>query len=72
MAGWEAGGEDAVYDRETLYGYMNGGAEVYLEKVAAGLVRRGARVTIFCAAHDAAPADEVRHGIRFVRRGSKM
>lgn len=49
-----------------------GGAEVYLEKVAAGLVRRGARVTIFCASHDAAPADEVRHGIRFVRRGSKM
>jgi glycosyltransferase involved in cell wall biosynthesis len=49
-----------------------GGAEVYLEKVAAGLVHRGARVTIFCAAHDAAPADEVRDGIRFVRRGSKM
>lgn len=49
-----------------------GGAEVYLEKIAAGLVHRGARVTIFCAAHDAAPADEVRNGIRFVRRGSKM
>ena len=49
-----------------------GGAEVYLEKVAAGLVHRGARVTIFCAAHNAAPADEVRDGIRFVRRGSKM
>jgi len=49
-----------------------GGAEVYLEKVARGLVERGARVTIFCAAHAAAPADEVHDGIRFVRRGSKM
>jgi glycosyltransferase involved in cell wall biosynthesis len=49
-----------------------GGAEVYLEKVARGLVDRGARVTIFCAAHPAAPADEIHDGIRFVRRGSKM
>ena len=49
-----------------------GGAEVYLEKVARGLVERGARVTIFCAAHDEAPADETQDGIRFVRRGSKM
>lgn len=27
---WVASGADAVYDRETLYDYMNGGAEVYL------------------------------------------
>lgn len=49
-----------------------GGAERYLEQMADGLVERGARVTIFCAAHDAAPRDEVLRGIRFVRRGSKM
>ena len=49
-----------------------GGAELYLEKVARGLVERGARVTIFCAAHAEAPADETVDGIRFVRRGSKM
>jgi len=30
VAGWQAEPEDASYDRETLYGYMNGGAEVYL------------------------------------------
>jgi hypothetical protein len=30
VAGWQGGAEDASYDRETLYGYMNGGAEVYL------------------------------------------
>jgi glycosyltransferase involved in cell wall biosynthesis len=49
-----------------------GGAEVYLEKVARGLVERDARVTIFCAEHAEAPRDETRDGIRFVRRGSKM
>ena len=49
-----------------------GGAELYLEKVAAGLVDQGCRVTVFCAAHDAAPADETRDGIRYVRRGGKL
>jgi hypothetical protein len=27
---WEAAGQDAVYDRKTIYDYMDGGAEVYL------------------------------------------
>ena len=49
-----------------------GGAERYLEKMAAGLVDRGCEVTIFCAAHPGAPPDDVIDGIRFVRRGSKM
>jgi glycosyltransferase involved in cell wall biosynthesis len=49
-----------------------GGAERYLETIAAGLVQRGAEVTIFCAAHAAAPPEEVVGGIRFVRRGSKL
>ncbi|GAB3659202.1 glycosyltransferase family 4 protein [Nocardioides korecus] len=49
-----------------------GGAERYLEKMAAGLVARGASVTIFCAAHPGAAPDEVVDGVRFVRRGSKL
>ena len=49
-----------------------GGAERYLEKMAEGLVERGCTVTIFCAAHAAAPPEEVRGGIRFVRRGTKL
>lgn len=49
-----------------------GGAERYLEKMAAGLVERGASVTIFCAAHSAAPPTETVDGVRFVRRGSKL
>ena len=35
-----------------------GGAERYLEKMAAGLVERGCTVTVFCAAHAAAPPEE--------------
>ena len=49
-----------------------GGAERYLEVIAAGLVERGCEVTIFCAAHAAAPPEETVDGVRFVRRGSKM
>jgi hypothetical protein len=30
ILGWEAAQEDAVYDRQTLYDYLDGGAEVYL------------------------------------------
>ena len=49
-----------------------GGAERYLEKMARGLVDRGAEVTVLCAAHAAAPPDEVVDGIRFLRRGTKL
>ena len=49
-----------------------GGAERFLEKMAEGLVERGCTVTVFCAAHAAAPPEETRGGIRFVRRGSKL
>ncbi len=49
-----------------------GGAERYLEKMTAGLVERGCQVTVFCAAHDAAPRDEVVEGVRYVRRGGKL
>ncbi len=49
-----------------------GGAELYLEQIATGLVRRGAAVTVFTAAYAGAPGDEVIDGVRYVRRGSKL
>lgn len=49
-----------------------GGSERYVERMARGLVDRGARVTVFCAAHEAAPRDEVVDGVRFMRRGDKL
>jgi glycosyltransferase involved in cell wall biosynthesis len=49
-----------------------GGAELYLEKMALGLVARGATVTHFSAAYPGAASEETVDGIRFVRRGSKL
>jgi glycosyltransferase involved in cell wall biosynthesis len=48
-----------------------GGAETFMDRLAAGLVATGHRVTIMAAAHNHAPADEIRNGIRYVRRGTK-
>jgi glycosyltransferase involved in cell wall biosynthesis len=49
-----------------------GGAELYLDRMARGLVERGCRVTVFSASYPGAPDDEVEGGIRYVRRGSKI
>lgn len=49
-----------------------GGAELYLEQVAVGLIERGARVTVFAAAYPGSPASSVRHRVRYVRRGGKV
>ncbi len=46
-----------------------GGSEVYVEHMARWLAGRGHDVTICCAAHPNAPADEVRDCVRFRRRG---
>ena len=48
-----------------------GGSEQYLERIAAGLASRGHVVTVFCADHGGAPRDELRDGVRFVRRGGR-
>ena len=49
-----------------------GGSERYVETMARGLVEHGAHVTIFCAAHEAAPSDQVVDGVRYVRRGNHL
>ncbi|MGS2612920.1 glycosyltransferase family 4 protein [Micromonospora sp. LZ34] len=49
-----------------------GGSEVYIERVAAELVRRGHRVTLLCAGHDGAPQEETTpDGTRILRRGGR-
>src|SRR6478672_8738894 len=40
--------------------------------MAEGLVTAGLRVTLFCAAHERAPAEEEINGVRVVRRGGRM
>ncbi|MPQ97014.1 glycosyltransferase [Modestobacter sp. I12A-02628] len=40
--------------------------------MVAGLAAAGVRVTMFCAAHEGAPAEEVVDGVRVVRRGGRL
>lgn len=49
-----------------------GGSEIYLERVAAGLVARGHTVTVFCSAYERSVPTDVIDGVKFVRRGSKL
>jgi glycosyltransferase involved in cell wall biosynthesis len=49
-----------------------GGSEEYIEHVAARLAARGHDVTIRCAAYDGAAAEEMRDGVRLVRRGRRL
>jgi glycosyltransferase involved in cell wall biosynthesis len=49
-----------------------GGSERYIESVCRRLAAAGHQVTVACAAHDAAPADETADGVRFRRRGGKL
>ncbi len=71
-AGDLAGKHVAFLSWRDTHNPEGGGAERYLEKMAEGLVARGCSVTVFCAAHAAAPPDEVIDGVRVVRRGSKV
>jgi glycosyltransferase involved in cell wall biosynthesis len=49
-----------------------GGSERYVHRMAEGLAGAGLRVSMFCAAHDRAPADEVVAGVHVVRRGGRL
>ncbi|WP_324278338.1 glycosyltransferase [Blastococcus brunescens] len=49
-----------------------GGSERYVHRMAEGLAGGGLRVSIFCAAHPRAVADEVVGGVRVVRRGGRL
>jgi glycosyltransferase involved in cell wall biosynthesis len=49
-----------------------GGSERYVHRIAEGLAAAGLRVSMFCAAHDQAPAEETVNGVAVVRRGGRF
>ena len=52
---------------------QGGGSEVFAERVAEGLVRKGHKVTIFCAQHENAPSQSMSPaGVRIVRGGGRL
>lgn len=80
-AGGQQPGEGVTPGRRLRVAFLNwrdlsnpegGGSERYVETVATELAARGHQVSIICAAHERAPADEWRDGVRFIRRGGKL
>ncbi len=49
-----------------------GGSERYVHRMAEGLAGAGLSVSMFCAAHDRAPAEEFLGGVHVVRRGGRL
>lgn len=49
-----------------------GGSEIFVERMAEGLVGRGHEVTLFTARYEGSRSDEVRRGVRYVRRGGRL
>ena len=49
-----------------------GGSERYVHRMAEGLAGAGLSVSMFCAMHDRAPAEEILGGVRVVRRGGRL
>jgi glycosyltransferase involved in cell wall biosynthesis len=66
----DAGGVVILNWRDTA-NPEGGGSEVFVEEVAARLAADGRRVTLFCAAHPGAPAEEMVRGVRVLRKGSR-
>jgi glycosyltransferase involved in cell wall biosynthesis len=61
-----------AYNWRDLTHPQAGGAEVYLQSVAAEWVTSGHDVTIFCAAVAGQPPEELVDGVRIVRRGGRL
>ena len=61
-----------AYNWRDLTHPQAGGAEVYLQSVAAEWVRSGHDVTIFCATVAGRPSEELVDGVRMVRRGGRL
>ncbi len=51
---------------------LAGGAEVHLHEVFERIASRGHSVTLFCHAFRGAPDEEMRNGIRIIRRGNRL
>jgi glycosyltransferase involved in cell wall biosynthesis len=60
-----------IYNWKELAHPAAGGAEVFTEEVARALVRRGHDVTLFAAAVEGRPEQEVVEGVQVVRRGGR-
>lgn len=49
-----------------------GGAEVHITEILKRVVKRGHKATLFCSGYAGAPKEEVKDGIKIIRRGSRF
>jgi len=61
-----------VFNWQDITNPLAGGAEVHLHEVFERLAARGHEVTLFCHHFDDAPREEMRNGIRIIRKGGRF
>ncbi len=61
-----------VFNWQDITNPLAGGAEVHLHEVFERLAVRGHEVTLFCHHFDDAPREEMRNGIRIIRKGGRF
>ena len=61
-----------IFNWQDITNPLAGGAEVHLHEVFERLAARGHDVTLFCHHFDDAPREEVRNGIRIIRKGGRF
>ncbi len=60
------------FNRRDTSNPEGGGSELYVEVIARALAAAGHSVTVYSADHGGAPTDDLREGVRYVRRGGKI
>jgi len=60
-----------VFNWQDISNPLAGGAEVHLQNIFSRIARSGHEVTLFCSSYPGAPAEEVRDGIRIIRKGGR-
>lgn len=58
-----------IYNWRDLKHSFAGGAEVYIDELAKRWVQKGYSVTVFCGNDGKSPRNEVKDGVRIIRRG---
>jgi glycosyltransferase involved in cell wall biosynthesis len=61
-----------IFNWQDITNPLAGGAEVHLHEVFERLAARGHKVTLFCHYFDGAAKDEMRNGIRIIRKGGRF
>jgi glycosyltransferase involved in cell wall biosynthesis len=60
-----------IFNWQDITNPLGGGAEAHLHNIFSRIARTGHEVTLFCSSYPGAPAEEMRDGIRIMRKGGR-